>query len=248
MRAAHRVTSSAPTLTGATKGRQRAEGLEASERGSIAEDLQKQLLHHACSNRPSTVRRGHADNLQCQRPRNPIYPCNSHPTWLARTVGVMASGGSGSETSTLLAEKRSLNWLRALTRYSVSNHQMFQFTPQPPRAPHLACAHGGRDGVGRQWEGDLDVAGGGALLELAARLDQVLGPAAAVALHRALHPDQRPHVLAQPVRPVFHSAGGVFKRSATHCCGPPPRTPPRPAAARSGPAGTSWCTRARGFI
>ena len=31
----------------------------------------------------------------------------------------MASGGSGKEISTLLAEERSLNWLRALTRYSV---------------------------------------------------------------------------------------------------------------------------------
>ena len=31
----------------------------------------------------------------------------------------MASGGSGSKISTLLAEERSLNWLRAFTRYSV---------------------------------------------------------------------------------------------------------------------------------
>ena len=31
----------------------------------------------------------------------------------------MASGGSGRKISTLEAEERSLNWLRALTRYSV---------------------------------------------------------------------------------------------------------------------------------
>lgn len=37
----------------------------------------------------------------------------------ARTVGVMASGGSGRKISTLDAEERSLNWLRAFTRYSV---------------------------------------------------------------------------------------------------------------------------------
>lgn len=40
-------------------------------------------------------------------------------TWLVRTVGEMASGGSGSMISTLVAVLRSLNWLRALTRYSV---------------------------------------------------------------------------------------------------------------------------------
>lgn len=40
-------------------------------------------------------------------------------TWLVRTVGEMASGGSGSRISTLVAVLRSLNWLRALTRYSV---------------------------------------------------------------------------------------------------------------------------------
>ena len=34
-------------------------------------------------------------------------------------MGVMASGGSGSMISTLVAALRSLNWLRALTRYSV---------------------------------------------------------------------------------------------------------------------------------
>lgn len=34
-------------------------------------------------------------------------------------MGVMASGGSGRKISTLEAEERSLNWLRALTRYSV---------------------------------------------------------------------------------------------------------------------------------
>lgn len=37
----------------------------------------------------------------------------------ARTVGAIASGGSGSRISTLLAEERSLNCERALTRYSV---------------------------------------------------------------------------------------------------------------------------------
>ena len=31
-------------------------------------------------------------------------------------MGVMASGGSGSKISTMEAEERSLNWLRALTR------------------------------------------------------------------------------------------------------------------------------------
>jgi len=35
------------------------------------------------------------------------------------TVGAMASGGSGRLISTFVAELRSLNWLRALTRYSV---------------------------------------------------------------------------------------------------------------------------------
>ena len=72
----------------------------------------------------------------------------------------------------------------------------------PGSGPHLARAHGGRNGVGRQWQEDLHVGRGGALLELAARLDQVLSAAAAVLLHRALHPDQRPHVLAQPVCPA----------------------------------------------
>jgi len=37
----------------------------------------------------------------------------------ARTVGAIASGGSGSRISTLLAEERSLNCERALTKYSV---------------------------------------------------------------------------------------------------------------------------------
>jgi hypothetical protein len=41
------------------------------------------------------------------------------PTWLARTVGVIASAGSGSRISTLVALERSLNWLRAFTRYSM---------------------------------------------------------------------------------------------------------------------------------
>lgn len=36
-----------------------------------------------------------------------------------RTVGEMASGGSGSRISTDVAVLRSLNWLRALTKYSV---------------------------------------------------------------------------------------------------------------------------------
>ena len=40
-------------------------------------------------------------------------------TWDARTVGAMASGGSGSRISTLFAEERSLNCERAFTRYSV---------------------------------------------------------------------------------------------------------------------------------
>ena len=34
-------------------------------------------------------------------------------------MGVMASGGSGREISTFEAEERSLNWLRAFTKYSV---------------------------------------------------------------------------------------------------------------------------------
>ena len=41
------------------------------------------------------------------------------PTCDERTVGEMASGGSGSMISTDVAVLRSLNWLRALTRYSV---------------------------------------------------------------------------------------------------------------------------------
>ena len=36
-----------------------------------------------------------------------------------RTVGEMASGGSGSKISTDVAVLRSLNWLRAFTKYSV---------------------------------------------------------------------------------------------------------------------------------
>lgn len=40
-------------------------------------------------------------------------------TWEQRTVGVMASEGSGSRISTFVAEERSLNCDLALTRYSV---------------------------------------------------------------------------------------------------------------------------------
>ena len=40
-------------------------------------------------------------------------------TWEVRTVGVMASGGSGRLISTFVAEERSLNCDRAFTRYSV---------------------------------------------------------------------------------------------------------------------------------
>lgn len=43
----------------------------------------------------------------------------NQPTWEVRTEGLIASGGSGRLISTLVAEERSLNWDRALTRYSV---------------------------------------------------------------------------------------------------------------------------------
>lgn len=54
--------------------------------------------------------------------QNTAVACHFHGrarTCDARTVGAMASGGSGSRISTLLAEERSLNCERALTRYSV---------------------------------------------------------------------------------------------------------------------------------
>lgn len=61
--------------------------------------------------------------LPSARGRGKSYAEHEHEmrtsTCEARTVGVMASGGRGRKISTLEAEERSLNWLRALTRYSV---------------------------------------------------------------------------------------------------------------------------------
>ena len=46
----------------------------------------------------------------------------------ALTVGVMASCGNGRKISTFEADDRSLNWLRALTRYSVRLRLCFSTT------------------------------------------------------------------------------------------------------------------------
>ena len=63
-------------------------------------------------------------------------------------------------------------------------------------SPNIRC-----DGIRRQWQQYFHVGGTAALLELTACLDHVLGSAAAVSLHQALHPDQRLHILAQTIRP-----------------------------------------------
>ena len=72
-----------------------------------------------------------------------------------------------------------------------------------------ACLRGagsGSNGIWRQRQQDLDLRGRAALLELAARLHQVVCAAPAVLLHKALHPDEWLHIVAQPVGPASQLA------------------------------------------
>lgn len=138
------------------------------------------------------------------------------PTWLQRLWGEMASGGSGRMISTLVAAElwgggaggvlqqegafgvhSGLGCIEVLG-VGVSgwfNVQGLGLAHAPRCAASSSRVSSRRATAAPRKSGRARHA---PLLELAARLDHVVGAAAAGALHEALHQDERLHVLAQP--------------------------------------------------